>query len=158
LQEITTGTNATLIKDANDRAVSCRITSATHPGKRASTCETVFDHAGALARSDGLDGLSIGSRATAAGISQSGAFGASPRAKSSRWPGSTQADNMDGKVGIHHHASPAWRALRGRCAGDRPLVQGRPVDPGAGHRSCRRRGITVVHAPQLTCALAVDPH
>jgi AcrR family transcriptional regulator len=50
------------------------MTTATAPGKRASTRETILDHAYALARRDGLEGLSIGTLATAVGMSKSGVF------------------------------------------------------------------------------------
>lgn len=43
-------------------------------GKRASTRETILDHAYALARKDGLEGLSIGSLAQQVGMSKSGVF------------------------------------------------------------------------------------
>ncbi|TPG04451.1 TetR/AcrR family transcriptional regulator [Rhodanobacter glycinis] len=47
---------------------------ATHPGKRAATRDTILDHAYALARHDGLEGLSIGNLATDVGMSKSGVF------------------------------------------------------------------------------------
>jgi len=50
------------------------MTTATHPGKRASTRETILDHAYALARRDGLEGLSIGNLASDVGMSKSGVF------------------------------------------------------------------------------------
>jgi len=50
------------------------MTTATHPGKRASTRETILDHAYALARRDGLEGLSIGNLAGDVGMSKSGVF------------------------------------------------------------------------------------
>ena len=50
------------------------MTIATAPGKRASTRETILDHAYALARRDGLEGLSIGTLATDVGMSKSGVF------------------------------------------------------------------------------------
>jgi AcrR family transcriptional regulator len=50
------------------------MTTATAPGKRASTRETILDHAYALARRDGLEGLSIGTLATDVGMSKSGVF------------------------------------------------------------------------------------
>ncbi len=50
------------------------MTTATHPGKRASTRETILDRAYELARSEGLEGLSIGNLATAVGMSKSGVF------------------------------------------------------------------------------------
>jgi len=50
------------------------MTTATHPGKRASTREVILDHAYALARNDGLEGLSIGSLAIDVGMSKSGLF------------------------------------------------------------------------------------
>ena len=43
-------------------------------GKRATTRETILDHAYALARRDGLEGLSIGSLAQDVGMSKSGVF------------------------------------------------------------------------------------
>lgn len=46
----------------------------THPGKRATTRETILDHAYALARLEGLEGLSIGTLATDVGMSKSGVF------------------------------------------------------------------------------------
>ncbi len=50
------------------------MTTATHPGKRATTRETILDHAYALARRDGLEGLSIGNLASDVGMSKSGVF------------------------------------------------------------------------------------
>jgi len=50
------------------------MTSATHPGKRAATRDTILDHAYALARHDGLEGLSIGGLAGDVGMSKSGVF------------------------------------------------------------------------------------
>ena len=50
------------------------MTIATHPGKRASTRETILDHAYELARCDGLEGLSIGNLASHVGMSKSGVF------------------------------------------------------------------------------------
>ena len=50
------------------------MTIATHPGKRAATRETILDHAYALARRDGLEGLSIGGLAVDVGMSKSGVF------------------------------------------------------------------------------------
>ncbi|MHB1056282.1 MAG: TetR/AcrR family transcriptional regulator [Rhodanobacter sp.] len=50
------------------------MTIAIHPGKRASTRETILDHAYALARRDGLEGLSIGNLAADVGMSKSGVF------------------------------------------------------------------------------------
>jgi AcrR family transcriptional regulator len=50
------------------------MTTATTSGKRASTRETILDHAYALARRDGLEGLSIGILATDVGMSKSGVF------------------------------------------------------------------------------------
>ena len=47
---------------------------ATHPNKRAATRDTILDHAYALARHDGLEGLSIGNLATDVGMSKSGVF------------------------------------------------------------------------------------
>jgi AcrR family transcriptional regulator len=47
---------------------------ATLPGKRAATRETILDHAYALARRDGLEGLSIGNLAADVGMSKSGVF------------------------------------------------------------------------------------
>ncbi|HEV2680666.1 MAG TPA: TetR/AcrR family transcriptional regulator [Rhodanobacter sp.] len=43
-------------------------------GKRTNTRETILDHAYALARRDGLEGLSIGTLATDVGMSKSGVF------------------------------------------------------------------------------------
>ena len=43
-------------------------------GKRAATRDTILDHAFAMARSDGLEGLSIGTLASAVGMSKSGVF------------------------------------------------------------------------------------
>ena len=50
------------------------MTTATQPGKRAATRETILDHAYALARRDGLEGLSIGGLASDVGMSKSGVF------------------------------------------------------------------------------------
>jgi AcrR family transcriptional regulator len=50
------------------------MTTITHPGKRATTRETILDHAYALARFEGLEGLSIGTLATNVGMSKSGVF------------------------------------------------------------------------------------
>lgn len=50
------------------------MTIATHPGKRAATRDTILDHAYALARRDGLEGLSIGGLAADVGMSKSGVF------------------------------------------------------------------------------------
>jgi len=50
------------------------MTIATHPGKRAATRDTILDHAYALARRDGLEGLSIGGLASDVGMSKSGVF------------------------------------------------------------------------------------
>jgi len=50
------------------------MTTITAPGKRANTRETILDHAYALARHDGLEGLSIGTLAAAVGMSKSGVF------------------------------------------------------------------------------------
>jgi AcrR family transcriptional regulator len=50
------------------------MTAITHPGKRATTRETILDHAYALARFEGLEGLSIGTLATDVGMSKSGVF------------------------------------------------------------------------------------
>jgi AcrR family transcriptional regulator len=50
------------------------MTTITHPGKRATTRETILDHAYALARLEGLEGLSIGTLATDVGMSKSGVF------------------------------------------------------------------------------------
>lgn len=58
----------------NDRAILCFMTTITHPGKRATTRETILDHAYALARLEGLEGLSIGTLATDVGMSKSGVF------------------------------------------------------------------------------------
>jgi AcrR family transcriptional regulator len=50
------------------------MTIAIHPGKRAATRDTILDHAYALARRDGLEGLSIGNLASDVGMSKSGVF------------------------------------------------------------------------------------
>ncbi|EIL97590.1 transcriptional regulator, TetR family protein [Rhodanobacter thiooxydans LCS2] len=50
------------------------MTIATNPGKRAATRDTILDHAYALARRDGLEGLSIGGLASDVGMSKSGVF------------------------------------------------------------------------------------
>ncbi|EIL94369.1 TetR/AcrR family transcriptional regulator [Rhodanobacter spathiphylli] len=50
------------------------MTTATQPRKRATTRETILDHAYALARRDGLEGLSIGGLAADVGMSKSGVF------------------------------------------------------------------------------------
>jgi len=50
------------------------MTTATQPGKRAATRDTILDHAYALARRDGLEGLSIGGLASDVGMSKSGVF------------------------------------------------------------------------------------
>ena len=50
------------------------MTIATHLGKRAATRDTILDHAYALARRDGLEGLSIGNLASDVGMSKSGVF------------------------------------------------------------------------------------
>ena len=50
------------------------MTTITHPGKRVTTRETILDHAYALARLEGLEGLSIGTLATDVGMSKSGVF------------------------------------------------------------------------------------
>jgi AcrR family transcriptional regulator len=50
------------------------MTTITHPGKRATTRKTIHDHAYALARLEGLEGLSIGTLATDVGMSKSGVF------------------------------------------------------------------------------------
>ena len=50
------------------------MTLATRPGKRAATRDTILDHAYALARRDGLEGLSIGGLAGDVGMSKSGVF------------------------------------------------------------------------------------
>jgi AcrR family transcriptional regulator len=50
------------------------MTTVTLPGKRATTRETILDHAYALARRDGLEGLSIGGLAADVGMSKSGVF------------------------------------------------------------------------------------
>lgn len=50
------------------------MTTATHPGKRASTRDLILDHAYALARKDGLEGLSIGVLAADVEMSKSGVF------------------------------------------------------------------------------------
>lgn len=73
-QEITNGINTALMKCTNDRAIFHRMTATLHPGKRATTRETILDHAYALACNDGLEGLSIGSLAADVGMSKSGVF------------------------------------------------------------------------------------
>ncbi|MDW2982261.1 MAG: TetR/AcrR family transcriptional regulator [Rhodanobacter sp.] len=50
------------------------MTIVTQPGKRAATRDTILDHAYALARRDGLEGLSIGNLASDVGMSKSGVF------------------------------------------------------------------------------------
>jgi AcrR family transcriptional regulator len=50
------------------------MTTAIAIGKRAATRETILDHAYELARSEGLEGLSIGSLAQHVGMSKSGVF------------------------------------------------------------------------------------
>lgn len=50
------------------------MTTATLSGKRASTRDLILDHAYALARKDGLEGLSIGTLAADVGMSKSGVF------------------------------------------------------------------------------------
>ncbi|WP_426700157.1 TetR/AcrR family transcriptional regulator [Rhodanobacter sp. Col0626] len=50
------------------------MTTATQPSKRASTRETILEHAYALARNEGLEGLSIGTLAIDVGMSKSGVF------------------------------------------------------------------------------------
>lgn len=50
------------------------MTIVTQPGKRAATRDTILDHAYALARRDGLEGLSIGGLASDVGMSKSGVF------------------------------------------------------------------------------------
>jgi len=50
------------------------MTTATHLGKRASTRDLILDHAYALARKDGLEGLSIGVLAADVEMSKSGVF------------------------------------------------------------------------------------
>lgn len=50
------------------------MTTATQPGKRASTRENILDHAYVLACRDGLEGLSIGTLATDVSMSKSGVF------------------------------------------------------------------------------------
>ena len=50
------------------------MTLATRPGKRTATRDTILDHAYALARRDGLEGLSIGGLASDVGMSKSGVF------------------------------------------------------------------------------------
>ena len=50
------------------------MTTMIQPGKRASTRETILEHAYTLARSEGLEGLSIGTLATDVGMSKSGVF------------------------------------------------------------------------------------
>lgn len=63
-----------LMKNTNDRAIFVSMTIAIPPGKRASTRDLILDHAYALARHDGLEGLSIGALATDVGMSKSGVF------------------------------------------------------------------------------------
>jgi AcrR family transcriptional regulator len=63
-----------LMKCTNDRAILSNMTTATHPGKRAATRETILEHAYALACSGGVEGLSIGSLAADVGMSKSGVF------------------------------------------------------------------------------------
>ena len=63
-----------LMKCTNDRAILSDMTTATHPGKRAATRETILEHAYALACNGGLEGLSIGSLAADVGMSKSGVF------------------------------------------------------------------------------------
>lgn len=50
------------------------MTLATYPDKRATTRETILDHAYERARRDGLEGLSIGNLANDVGMSKSGVF------------------------------------------------------------------------------------
>ena len=50
------------------------MTTATHPGKRASTRDLILEHAYAMARNDGLEGLSIGTLAIGVSMSKSGVF------------------------------------------------------------------------------------
>lgn len=50
------------------------MTTATHPGKRVSTRDLILGHAYAMARHDGLEGLSIGTLATGVNMSKSGVF------------------------------------------------------------------------------------
>ncbi|WP_449428076.1 TetR/AcrR family transcriptional regulator [Rhodanobacter umsongensis] len=50
------------------------MTTATHPNKRTSTRSLILDHAYALARKDGLEGLSIGTLAADVEMSKSGVF------------------------------------------------------------------------------------
>ena len=50
------------------------MTTTVQPNKRASTRETILEHAYALARNEGLEGLSIGTLATDVGMSKSGVF------------------------------------------------------------------------------------
>jgi len=50
------------------------MTTATHPGKRASTRDLILDRAYAMASNDGLEGLSIGTLATGVSMSKSGVF------------------------------------------------------------------------------------
>lgn len=50
------------------------MTTTTHLGKRASTRDLILDHAYAMARNDGLEGLSIGTLAAGVSMSKSGVF------------------------------------------------------------------------------------
>ncbi len=63
-----------LMKCTNDRAILSSMTTATRPGKRAATRETILEHAYALACRGGVEGLSIGSLAADVGMSKSGVF------------------------------------------------------------------------------------
>ena len=67
------------------------MTTITHPGKRVTTHGTMLDHAYALARLEGLEGLSIGTLATDVGMSKSGVLPTSARVKSCNWPCSIPA-------------------------------------------------------------------
>ena len=62
------------MKCTNDRAILSGMTTAIHPGKRASTRDLILGHAYVMARSDGLEGLSIGTLATGVNMSKSGVF------------------------------------------------------------------------------------
>jgi AcrR family transcriptional regulator len=61
------------MKRTNGRAILVAMTVTATP-KRAATRETILDHAYALARRDGLEGLSIGGLAGDVGMSKSGVF------------------------------------------------------------------------------------
>jgi AcrR family transcriptional regulator len=58
----------------NDRAILYDMTTATHPVKRASTRDLILGHAYAMARKNGLEGLSIGTLAADVEMSKSGVF------------------------------------------------------------------------------------